>query len=127
MIYSSQTLKSKGNLVSDLTLDWVAENDGVYVLRQRKDERVIPPSEYQELRIFCHLGNGPEVLGFWSASEMRLKTDTDDFNIYVARNVSGVQEAHRSHQVWLQTHFTSRYDNLKNSSTKASKNPSFNS
>jgi len=33
---------------------------------------------------------------------MRLKTDTDDFNIYVARNVSGVQEAHRSHQsTWL--------------------------
>ena len=87
------------NVAGSPVEDWAAENDGIYVMRGRRDDRHISASEFQELRIFCHMGAGPSLLDFWSAAEMRLRTDGgDDFDVYVAENVSAVQEMHRRHQ-----------------------------
>jgi len=74
-----------------------AEKDGVYIMKERKEHRTIKASDYEELRIFCHLGRGPELVGFWSAAEMRLKIDGEDYNVYMAENVSMVQELHKEH------------------------------
>jgi len=74
-----------------------SEKDGIYVLTGRKDQRTIKASDYEELRIFCHLGQGPELVGFWSAAEMRLKIDGDNYNVYMADNVSMVQAMHQEH------------------------------
>jgi len=73
------------------------EKDGVYIMRERRDHRIIRASDFEELRIFCHLGQGPELVGFWSAAEMRLKIDGDSYNVYMAENVSMVQTMHREH------------------------------
>ena len=97
--YGLEVVADGDNVGGSPVEDWAAENDGIYVMRGRRDDRHISASDFQELRIFCHMGAGPSLLDFWSAAEMRLRTDGgDDFDVYVAENVSAVQEMHRSHQ-----------------------------
>ena len=84
----------------DDKINELEESRGIYRLEKNQDRRHFQQNEgMEEFRIFCHKGRDPDLTGFWSSAEMRLRIDGDDYHVYVAENLSAVQEMHKTHQV----------------------------
>jgi len=71
--------------------------DGIFNFKESKEFVEIPEVTYPELNIFCYNGTQISVLNFWTSIEMRLKIDSDDYHLYMGRNVSMVKQMHEDH------------------------------
>jgi len=74
------------------------EGRGIYRLEHKNEIKQFPKVDYEELKIFCHHGQVLSLGAFWSATEMRLNIANDNYNVYMANNISMVQKMHRDHQ-----------------------------
>ena len=74
------------------------QDDGIYVMQERSEHRHFLPTDYEELRIFCHAGQSKDLRSFWSAAEIRLKIESESYNVYLGENSTQVLKMHQDHQ-----------------------------
>ena len=49
------------------------------------------------IKMFIFSGTKVSVLNFWTSIEMRLRIESDDYHLYLGRNISMVQKLHDDH------------------------------
>ena len=55
---------------------------------------------------FSIAGSDPSIVNFWSSVDLRLKMENDDYFVYLASNVTAVQEMHNEQTVSFKFHLT---------------------
>jgi len=103
-----------------------------------KDSMKFNGTNFEELKIFCFEGKAAEsfwpnlinsdnlmwledllsqllsIGSFWSSAEMKLNIKNDNYNVYVANNVSMVQKMHKDHTTtWFYSSWPGKSKNLK--------------
>merc|ERR1712018_294512 len=72
----------------------IFSGNGVYQFKEKDNYAEVAEIISEELNIFCYNGTALSVLNFWSAAEMKLKIDSDEYHIYMGKNVSMVIKQH---------------------------------
>ena len=72
--------------------------DGVFHFKNAKELVQVPETAYEEeLYIYCHNGTDLSVFNFWTTVELRLKIESDNYHLYMERNVSMVKKMYDDH------------------------------
>ena len=72
--------------------------DGVFHFKNSKELVQVPETAYEEeLYIYCHNGTDLSVFNFWTTVELRLKIESDNYHLYMERNVSMVKKMYEDH------------------------------
>ena len=75
------------------------ESRGIYRLENKNEMKQFSRIMFEELKIFCHPGQAWSTLTFWILTDMIvLKIESDDYNVYMAKNSSSVQKLYHDHQ-----------------------------
>jgi hypothetical protein len=97
VIWLAQSIAFGNALGVEIVTNLSEFGDGIFNFKESKEFVEIPEVTYPELNIFCYNGTQISVLNFWTSIEMRLKIDSDDYHLYMGRNVSMVKQMHEDH------------------------------
>jgi len=75
---------------------------GVHYLEERGDFAVVEKAQYEDLNYFCHRGNEPSLVKFWSSASFKLDITSQDYQVYIGPNVTVVSYLHdQSESAWF--------------------------